>query len=244
MRLDEFLVKNLYCKDIRQACASVMKGEVFVNDKRQTKPGFFVKDSYNIELKQKKSHSWVSRGGTKLEHALKYFSLNVENLVTMDVGASTGGFSDVLLHNNVNKIYAIDVAYGEFAWKLRSNNKVILIERTNAKNLNDKHIPEKIDLIVCDASFISLKKILPIPLSFCKEKSALIALIKPQFEVAKDQVGRGGIVTNNVLHHQVCQDISDWINSLPNWKVIGITTSPIKGSEGNIEFLLYAVQDA
>ena len=185
-------------------------------------------------------HPWVSRGGIKLDHALKNFQINVSGLIALDIGASTGGFSDVLLKNGVKKLYAVDVGYGQLHEKLLNNPKVISMERKNARYLSKMDIEENIDILVCDASFISLTKILPEPLKLCSENAQLIALIKPQFELEKKFIAKGGVVKDEKLRSSVCENIRLWIEDKMSWKVIQIIKSPITGPKGNVEYLLYA----
>ena len=185
-------------------------------------------------------HPWVSRGGIKLDHALKSFQLDVNGLIALDIGSSTGGFSDVLIQNGVKKLYAVDVGYGQLHEKILNNPIVVSLERKNARYLSKSDIQESIDILVCDASFISLTKILPEPLKLCSEKAKLIALIKPQFELQKQLISKGGIVKEEELRQQVCQNIKLWIEDKMLWRVHDIIESPIKGPKGNIEYLIYA----
>jgi 23S rRNA (cytidine1920-2'-O)/16S rRNA (cytidine1409-2'-O)-methyltransferase len=238
-RLDLLLVEKGLVVTQKEAAALIMAGKVFSENRCLNKPGEMFANNLHIELKHIKEHNWVSRGGIKLDHGLKHFGINVSNKIALDIGCSTGGFTDVLLTNGAKKVYAIDVGYGELDWKLRNNERVILHERTNAKHLTTDLIPDPVEIIVCDASFISLKTILPASLKLASKQAVLIALIKPQFEAKKNEVGENGIITNPVIHQKVCNDIHNWI-SLQNWNVIGITESPIKGREGNTEFLIGA----
>jgi len=184
-------------------------------------------------------HPWVSRGGLKLAHALDHFAVDPKGLVVLDVGASTGGFTDVVLARGAGKVYAVDVGHGQLAWKLRNDPRVVVLEKTNARHLTGADVPEPVDLVVCDASFIGLETVLPAPLARARTGGLLIALIKPQFEVGKDRVGKGGVVRDPALHREVCERISDWLPR-QGWTVIGITESPILGPEGNREFLIAA----
>ena len=186
----------------------------------------------------------MSRGGMKLDHALTTFGIDVAGATALDVGASTGGFTDVLLTRGAAKVYAVDVGYGQLNWKLRSDDRVVVLERQNARQLTDEHIPEPVDIVVCDASFIGLEKVLAVPLTFAAAGAHLAALIKPQFEVGKGEVGKGGIVRDPEQHRAVCANIGAWVGGLPGWRVIGIDQSPITGAEGNIEFLIVARRDA
>ncbi len=227
-----------------KAASLIMAGEVFSGQARLTKPGELVKPDIPLEIKLRKGHAWVSRGGLKLAHGLKHFAVNVEKSVALDIGASTGGFTDVLLHNGAAKVYAVDVGYGELAWKLQSDPRVVVMDRTNARHLTRELIVEPLNIIVCDASFTSLKQVLPAGMGLAAKGAMLIALIKPQFEVPKHQVGEGGIITDAAVHEAVCRDIESFIAGLPNWHVLGITESPILGQEGNKEFLIAADHNA
>jgi 23S rRNA (cytidine1920-2'-O)/16S rRNA (cytidine1409-2'-O)-methyltransferase len=188
-----------------------------------------------------KDHPWVSRGGLKLDHALAHFGWDVTGVTAIDVGSSTGGFTDVLLTRGAAKVYAVDVGHGQLAWKLREDPRVIVLERTNARHLTAEQIPDPIDLVVCDASFIALSKVLPAALDLARPGARLAALIKPQFEAGKGEVGKGGVVRDPAIHQRVCDDVAAWLDSI-GWQVIGITTSPITGPEGNIEFLVAAMR--
>ena len=186
----------------------------------------------------------MSRGGLKLDHALQAFAIDVTGVVALDVGASTGGFTDVLLARGAARVYAVDVGYGQLHWKLRSDDRVVVLERTNARNLTAEQIPEPIDIVVCDASFIGLEKVLPVPLQFARPGARLVALIKPQFEVGRGEVGKGGIVRDESLREAVCRRIEDWVAGLSGWSVIGVVESPVTGADGNVEFLIAARRDS
>jgi 23S rRNA (cytidine1920-2'-O)/16S rRNA (cytidine1409-2'-O)-methyltransferase len=185
----------------------------------------------------------VSRGGRKLAHALDHFGLDVTGLVAMDVGSSTGGFTDVLLAHGAARVYAVDSGTNQLAWKLRQDRRVIVHEQTSARILTAAQIPEPIGLIVCDASFIGLAKVLERPLDFAAEGAVLVALIKPQFEAGRADVGKGGVVRDPAVHARVCDDVRAWLAAQPGWQVLGITPSPITGPEGNVEFLIAARRD-
>ena len=185
-------------------------------------------------------HPWVSRGGLKLARALDHFAIDPAGGTWLDIGASTGGFTDVLLARGAAKVYAVDVGHGQFAWKLRQDPRVVVLERTNARHLSRADIPDALDGIVCDASFIGLEVILPAPLALAAPAARLVALIKPQFEVGPAQVGKGGIVRDPDLHREVCARIADWLGRQPGWAVLGIANSPITGADGNREFLIAA----
>jgi 23S rRNA (cytidine1920-2'-O)/16S rRNA (cytidine1409-2'-O)-methyltransferase len=188
--------------------------------------------------KRGQPHPYVSRGGLKLAKAIDHFAVPVTGRVALDVGASTGGFTDCLLQRGVAKVYAIDVGTNQLAWKLRTDPRVISMEKTNIRDVTRAQVPEPIDLIVCDASFIGLRTALPAALALAAPGAHLVALIKPQFEVGKGRVGRGGIVREPELHAEVCATISAWLAGQAGWRVLGITDSPIEGAEGNKEFLI------
>jgi 23S rRNA (cytidine1920-2'-O)/16S rRNA (cytidine1409-2'-O)-methyltransferase len=214
-----------------------MAGLVYSGERKLDKPGQPVAEDQPL-LVRGQDHPWVSRGGLKLVKGLDEFAIDPTGLICLDVGASTGGFTDVLLARGATKVYAVDVGHGQFAWKLRNDPRVVLLEKTNARHLTSEQIPDPIDLVVCDASFIGLETILPAALSLTAAKAYLVALIKPQFEVGKGRVGKGGVVREPELHEEVCQRIFAWLSSLPGWRVIGLAESPITGPEGNKEFLL------
>lgn len=216
---------------------------MFAGEQRVDKPGTPISIDLPLEVRGKE-HPWVSRGGMKLDHALTHFGIDATGATALDVGASTGGFTDVLLTRGAVRVYAVDVGYGQLNWKLRSDDRVVVLERQNARQLTDDHIPEPVDMIVCDASFIGLEKVLAIPLTFAAPGAYLAALIKPQFEVGKGEVGKGGIVRDREQHRAVCAKIDTWVSNLPGWQVLGIDRSPITGAEGNIEFLIVARRDS
>lgn len=220
-----------------QAQALIMAGAVYADDRRLDKAGRGVDESVPLEVRGA-LHPWVSRGGVKLAHGLEVFGVDPAGAVALDVGASTGGFTDVLLTNGASKVYAVDVGHGQLAWKLRQDERVVVLERMHARYISVGQVPEPIGLIVCDASFIGLQTVLPASLALASEHAELVALIKPQFEVGRGQVGKGGVVRDAALHDEVCQRIRDWLNAQPGWEVRGITESPITGPEGNKEFLI------
>lgn len=236
------LVERGLVESRTQAQALIRAGKVFAGEQRVEKPGTPIPIGLPLEVRGKE-HPWVSRGGMKLDHALSHFDIDATNAVALDVGASTGGFTDVLLTRGAAKVYAVDVGYGQLNWKLRSDERVVILERQNARQLTEDHIPEPIDMIVCDASFIGLEKVLVMPLTFAAPGAHLAALIKPQFEVGKGEVGKGGIVRDPEQHRAVCEKIETWLTNLPGWHVIGIDKSPITGAEGNVEFLIVARRD-
>jgi len=237
-RLDALLVERGLAETRTKAQALILAGKVF-DDKGQRldKPGTAVAGDRAIEVRGQ-DHPWVSRGGLKLAHALDVFAVDPQGAICLDVGASTGGFTDVLLARGAAKIYAVDVGQGQLAWRLRQDTRVVVLERVNARHLMRDQVPDPIDLIVCDASFIGLATVLPAPMGLAAPGAALIALIKPQFEVGPERVGKGGIVRDPVLHDEVCARISDWLAAQPAWTVAGLTESPITGAEGNREFLI------
>ncbi|MBD3661493.1 MAG: TlyA family RNA methyltransferase [Arenibacter algicola] len=241
MRLDQVLVDRGLVESRSRAQALIMAGAVYSDTKRRDKAGQQVKPDIPLELKGQ-DHPLVSRGGLKLEKGLAHFGLSVDGAVCIDVGASTGGFTDVLLTNGAAKVYAVDVGQGQLAWKLRSDDRVVVMEKTNARYLTADDIADPIDIVVCDASFIGLEIVLPAALNLVKPGGHVIALIKPQFEVGKDNVGKGGVVRDPALHQQVCDRITDWLNGLDGWRVEGVTESPITGPEGNVEFLICGVK--
>ncbi len=221
-----------------RAQALILSGNVFLGDRRIDKAGQLVADDVSFTIKGR-DHPWVSRGGIKLAHGLAHFGWDVSGVVAMDVGSSTGGFTDVLLTNGATKVYAVDSGTNQLAWKLRQDDRVIVLEQTSARILTAAHIPEPIDLIVCDASFIGLAKVLERPLTFATPTARLLALIKPQFEVGRDQVGKGGVVRDPALHASACTGVENWV-AAQGWDVDGIVESPITGPEGNVEFLIAA----
>ena len=239
-RLDVLLVERGLAESRTQAQRLVMAGCVHSSNARLDKPGGQVADDIALFVKGKE-HPWVSRGGLKLVHGLVHFGIDPTGMTCLDVGASTGGFTDVLLNHGARKVYAVDVGHGQLAWKLQQHPDVVSLEKTNARYLTREQVPEPIDCIVCDASFISLKTVLPAPLTLINPDSGwLIALIKPQFEAGKDQVGKKGVVRDSALHEAICADISDWLSAQPGWRMLGVTESPITGPEGNKEFLIGA----
>jgi len=215
-----------------------MAGAVFSGERKLSKAGEMLAEDAPLEVRGK-DHPWVSRGGVKLDHGLRHFGFDVTARVALDVGSSTGGFTDVLLSRGAAKVYAVDVGTNQLSWKLRQDPRVTVHERTNARTLDTSIIPELVDIIVCDASFISLAKVLEAPLKLSKAGAKLVALIKPQFEAGREEVGKGGVVRDPAVHQRVCAAASAWVQSR-GWRVVGITPSPITGPEGNIEFLLGA----
>ncbi len=238
-RADLLLVALGLAESRAKAQALILAGKVFTVAKRVEKAGDLLPEGVPIEVRGQ-DHPWVSRGGLKLAHALTHFGLNPEGRICIDLGASTGGFTDVLLQRGAARVYAVDVGHGQLAWKLRQDPRVQVLEKTNARYLDASMIPEPIGALVCDASFIGLRTILPAPLTLCAPGAFAVALIKPQFEAGPGQVGKGGVVRDPALHHSICAMINDWWAGLAGWQVLGITESPITGPEGNKEFLIAA----
>ena len=236
-RLDVLLVERGLVESRARAQALVMAGLVYSDTRRLDKAGTALPEDAPLELKGQ-DHPWVSRGGLKLQHGLDHFGIDPTGMTCLDVGASTGGFTDVLLSRGAARIYAVDVGHGQLAWKLRQDDRVVVLERTNARHLTAEQIPDAIDLVVCDASFIGLELVLSRPLELTGPGAFLVALIKPQFEVGKERVGKGGVVRDPDLHEEVCQRIAGWLAAQPGWTVLGIDPSPILGPEGNREFLI------
>ncbi len=241
-RIDQLLVEQGHAESRSRAAALVMAGLVFVGDKRIDKPGQQVAEDAGLVLKGR-DHPWVGRGGVKLDHALKHFGLDPTGATAMDIGSSTGGFTQVLLEHGAAHVFAVDVGTNQLDWKLRQDARITVLEQTNARNLTTAQIDRPCGWVVCDASFISLRKVLETPLKLAAPECTLVALIKPQFEVAKGEVGKGGIVRDEALHQRVCDEVRDWLEG-EGWRILGLTTSPIKGSEGNVEFLIAARRGA
>ena len=236
-RLDQLLVNKKLVTSKNKAQSIIMAGQVTVNDKVITKSGINFSNDAKIIIK-KLHPTWVSRGAFKLLKAIETYKIEISNKVCIDIGSSTGGFSHVLLRKKAKKIFAIDVGTNQLHEKLRKEKKIISIENFNAKYLNDSIIPEKIDLLVCDVSFISLKKVIYPSLKLMSKKAEIIALIKPQFETQKINL-RKGVVKDSLIHNKICDDIKNWFINECNVNVIGITQSPITGPKGNLEFLIY-----
>jgi 23S rRNA (cytidine1920-2'-O)/16S rRNA (cytidine1409-2'-O)-methyltransferase len=217
----------------------ILAGKVFSGTVRIDKAGQPVADGVALEVKGQQ-HPWVSRGGMKLAKALEAFGLSPEGCVCLDIGASTGGFTDVLLTHGAMRVHAVDVGHGQLAWKIRSDPRVVVHERTNARHLTAEAIGEPAQVLVCDASFIGLRTVLPAPLALCVPGAWAVALIKPQFEAGPGEVGSKGVVRDPAVHERVCAEIREWWAGLPGWEVLGIAESPITGPEGNREFLIGA----
>lgn len=241
IRLDQLLVDRGLADSRTKAQALVMAGLVYGTDRRFDKPGAQIAADTEISVKGK-DHPWVSRGGQKLAKGIDHFHIDPTGLICLDLGASTGGFTDVLLTNGAAKVYAIDVGQGQLDWKLRTDDRVVVLEKTNARHLTVEQVPDPIDLIVCDVSFIGLEKVLPPAMVLAKPGARLVALIKPQFQAGPGLVGKGGVVRDPAVHQAVCDEVEAFVAGDCGWTVLGITPSPIKGPEGNIEFLIGAVK--
>ncbi len=237
-RPDQMLVERGLVESRARAQALILAGLVWSGDKKIQKSGQAMAADAPLEVKGR-DHPWVSRGGIKLAHGLAHFGWDVTGVVVIDVGSSTGGFTDVLLTGGALRVYAVDSGTNQLAWKLRQDDRVIVLEQTSARILDAGQIPEAVDLIVCDASFIGLAKVLERPMSFAKPAARLMALIKPQFEAGRSEVGKGGVVRDPAIHARVCDDVRDWLVGA-GWYVEGIVESPITGPEGNVEFLIAA----
>jgi 23S rRNA (cytidine1920-2'-O)/16S rRNA (cytidine1409-2'-O)-methyltransferase len=243
VRLDVALVERGLAETRAAAQRLVMAGLVFSGERRLDKPGHAVAADAALEVRGQ-PHPYVSRGGLKLAKALDHFAVPATGRIALDVGASTGGFTDCLLQRGAAKVYAIDVGTNQLAWRLRSDPRVISMEKTNIRDITRREVPEPIELIVCDASFIGLRTALPAALALAVPGAYLVALIKPQFEVGRGRVGKGGIVREPALHAEVCATISEWLAGQPGWRVLGVTDSPIEGAEGNKEFLIAGIFNA
>jgi 23S rRNA (cytidine1920-2'-O)/16S rRNA (cytidine1409-2'-O)-methyltransferase len=238
-RADQLLVDQGLAESRTKAQALILAGLVSCNGRRVDKPGEQLAADLALALKER-DHPWVSRGGVKLVHALDHFRIIVEGQVALDIGASTGGFTEVLLSRGVRRVYAVDVGHGQLAWELRQDPRVVVHERMNARHLTRADIPEPVDMITCDASFIGLSTVLPAPLALAAQHAQLVALVKPQFEAGPARVGKGGVVRDPEIHREVCERAAAWVAARPGWSVVGNVESPILGPEGNREFLLYA----
>ena len=242
-RVDQLLVDRGLAESRARAQALILAGLVFAGDRRIDKAGDQIAGEAALMVKGR-DHPWVSRGGVKLAHALDHFAIEISGRVALDIGASTGGFTDVLLDRGARRVYAVDVGHGQLAWKLRQDPRVVVHERLNARSLSREHVPEAVDIITCDASFIGLATVLPAPLALAAERALLVALVKPQFEAGRDHVGKGGVVRDPAIHREVCDRAAAWVGAQPGWMVTGVVESPILGPEGNREFLLYARRES
>lgn len=238
VRADQLLVERELAESRARAQALILAGLVFSGERKIEKAGQALAADAALEVRGR-DHPWVSRGGIKLAHGLEHFGWDVTGAVAIDVGSSTGGFTDVLLSRGAARVFAIDSGTNQLAWKLRQDPRVIVHEKTNARFLTDSVITEPVDIIVCDASFIGLAKVLDTAINFAKPGGRLLALIKPQFEAAREEIGKGGVVRDPIVHERVCDEVRAWIE-YRGWSVDGITQSPITGPEGNVEFLLAA----
>ena len=243
VRADRLLLDRGLVESLARAQAIIMAGQAYAETRRIEKAGELVPENAGITLKGQ-DHPWVSRGGLKLSHGLAHFGFPVDGRVGLDIGASTGGFTDVLLAHGAARVYAVDVGHGQLAWKLRSDPRVIVREQTNARLITPTEVPEPVDALVCDASFIGLRAVLPAPLALCAPGAWAIALIKPQFEVGRDEIGPRGVVVDPEIRTEACARIRSWLSAVEGWQVIGITESPITGPEGNHEYLIGAVRNA
>lgn len=240
-RVDHLLVERELAESRTRAQALVMAGLVYSGDAKIDKPGQQVAEDAVLEVRGR-DHPWVSRGGIKLAHAIAHFGLDPSGAVAMDVGSSTGGFTDVLLTQGAAHVFAVDSGTNQLAWKLRQDARVTVLEQTSARILTRDHITHDCNWVVCDASFIALSKVLERPLELAARECRLVALIKPQFEVAREEVGKGGVVRDPALHARVCDEVSHWLEAF-GWDIEGIVESPITGPQGNVEFLISATRD-
>ena len=241
-RADQLLVERGLVESRARAQALILAGKVFSGERRVAKAGDLLAGEAPIEVRGQ-DHPWVSRGGLKLDHALRHFGLSPAGLICLDVGASTGGFTDVLLYHGAAKVHAVDVGHGQLAWRLRSDPRVAVHERTNARHMTATSVPDAIGALVCDASFIGLSILLPAPLALCTPGAWAVALIKPQFEAGPGAVGSKGVVRDPAVHQAVCERVASWWGGLDGWEVLGVERSPITGPEGNQEFLIAARRD-
>jgi 23S rRNA (cytidine1920-2'-O)/16S rRNA (cytidine1409-2'-O)-methyltransferase len=240
-RADQLLVQRGLVESRARAQALILAGKVFSGERRVGKAGDPMAIDAPLEVRGQ-DHPWVSRGGLKLAHGLAHFGFSPAELVALDIGASTGGFTDVLLAHGAVRVHAVDVGHGQLAWKLRQDDRVVVHEKCNARYLDASMIPETVGALVCDASFIGLATVLPAPLALCAPGAWAIALIKPQFEAGAALVGSKGVVRDPAVHQAVCERVQAWWSALPGWTVLGVAESPITGPEGNKEFLIGAVR--
>jgi 23S rRNA (cytidine1920-2'-O)/16S rRNA (cytidine1409-2'-O)-methyltransferase len=239
-RVDQLLVERGLAESRTRAQALVLAGTVFSGETRVAKPGQQLAADAPLDVRGR-DHPWVSRGGIKLAHALVQFGLDPAGVTAMDIGSSTGGFTDVLLSKGASHVFAVDSGTNQLAWKLRQDPRVTVLEQTSARLLTPAMIDRPCSWVVCDASFIALAKVLEVPLKLAATPCRLVALIKPQFEVGRAEVGKGGVVRDPALHERVCGEVRNWLEGL-GWQVQGIIESPIKGPEGNVEFLISALR--
>ena len=237
-RADQMLVDRGLAESRARAQALILAGVVFSGERKIEKAGQALPEDAALEVRGR-DHPWVSRGGIKLAHGLEHFGWDVSGAIGLDVGSSTGGFTDVLLSKGAARVYAVDVGTNQLAWKLRQDPRVIVHEQTNARYLTGEQVPEPIDIIVCDASFIALAKVLDKAVDFARPGGRLLALVKPQFEAEREEVGKGGVVRDSAVHERVVAGFCGWIEGR-GWRVEGTARSPITGPEGNVEFLVAA----
>ena len=240
MRLDQMLVDRGLVESRTRAQALVMAGLVFSGERKLAKPGQQIAADAPLDVRGR-DHPWVSRGGIKLAHAIEQFGLNPAGVTAMDIGSSTGGFTDVLLQNGADHVFAVDSGTNQLAWKLRQDKRVTVLEQTSARILTPDLIDRPVSWVVCDASFISLAKVLEVPLSLAQQECRLVALVKPQFEAERSEVGKKGVVSDPEVHERVCDAVRRWVKS-KSFAVQGIVRSPITGPEGNVEFLISALR--
>ncbi len=242
LRADQLLVERGLAESRARAQALILAGLVFSGETKIAKAGQALPLEAPLDVRGR-DHPWVSRGGIKLAHAIEHFGLDPKGVIAMDIGSSTGGFTDVLLQGGAEHVFAVDSGTNQLAWKLRQDPRVTVLEQTSARILTPAHIDRPATWVVCDASFIALHKVLEVPLALAARPTQLVALIKPQFEVGKAEVGKGGVVRDPALHSRVCEDVRNWLENgaeCPGWTVQGIVQSPITGPEGNVEFLISA----
>lgn len=241
-RADHLVLTRGLADSRARAQALILAGKIFSGTRRVEKPGQLLAEDAPLSCRGEE-HPWVSRGGVKLAYALDHFSLSPAGRIGLDIGASTGGFTDVLLARGATRVHAVDVGHGQLAWKLRQDARVVVHERTNARHLDAALIPEAVGCVVADASFIGLETVLPAPLALAAPGAFAVALIKPQFEAGREGIGKGGIVRDPAVHEAVSARIAAWWAALPGWRVLGLTPSPITGADGNREFLIAALRD-
>lgn len=236
VRLDSLVYTRGFAQSRERAKAIIMAGDVYVNNQKSDKPGMLVPADAQLEVRG--GLRYVSRGGLKLEKAMACFSISLTGKTAMDIGASTGGFTDCMLQNGAARVYAIDVGYGQLAWKLRTDARVVNLERTNVRYLTEEQVPEQVDFFSVDVAFISLKLVLPVAWRFLKDGGQAVCLVKPQFEAGRGKVGKKGVVRDPAVHREVLEEITQFV--LANgFSILGLTYSPVRGPEGNIEYLLY-----
>lgn len=236
-RLDVYIVEKGLLPSREKARAVIMAGDVYVNEQKADKAGQLVSEEDRVEVRTD-SLRYVSRGGLKLEKAMAVFPVTLEGKICMDIGASTGGFTDCMLQNGALRVYSVDVGYGQLAWSLRTDDRVVNLERTNIRYVTEKEVPEPLDFFSVDVSFISLSLVLPVGFSLLKDGGEAVCLIKPQFEAGREKVGKGGVVRDKETHREVIFRVLDTVRSL-GFSVRGLDFSPVKGPKGNIEYLLY-----